>query len=236
MDTTNHHVRRLPKGERRVRFADTVGSELVSIFLIDLISNYYFAHTLINNHQNNSSNNNDNKNKITKIIKNNNATTTNNINIINTNSTNNTNGLNNEQISYLCEFTQPISLISFKERVKLNKVHLETCSVNSRAGNISISCTVRVLNLCYDKSVIVRYTTDEWHTSTDSLASYKPGTNDGWSDGFTSTFSVTNQVKHFAVGQRIQFAIRYAYGGDNVYWDNNGGLNYSIKKISKKEN
>lgn len=122
--------------------------------------------------------------------------------------------------------------MSFKERVKLTKVQLETCSVNSRAGNISVSCTIRVLNQSYDKSVILRYTTDEWHTHTDTLASYRPGSHDGWSDRFTSTFSVTNQVKHFKIGQRIIFAVRYISGGGEVYWDNNGGLNYSIEKTS----
>lgn len=132
---------------------------------------------------------------------------------------------------FICQFTQPISLISFKERVKLNKVHLETCTIHSGAGNLSVSCTIRVLNQSYDKSVIVRYTTDEWHSFTDSLASYRPGSCDGWSDKFTSTFSVGNQVKDSQTGQRIIFAIKYTYDGNKVCWDNNGGLNYTIKKV-----
>lgn len=183
--------RRLPKGERRVRFADSMGMELVSIFLFDLISNYYFVNIL--SHQ--------------------------------------------QTPTFICEFTQPISLISFKERVRLNKVHLETCHINSSAGNVSVTCTIRVLNLAYDKSIIVRYTTDSWHTYTDtSPATYKPGSCDGWSDKFISTFNVTNQVKQFQTGQRVLFAIQYVagseQGGDQqVYWDNNGGLNYSIKKV-----
>lgn len=179
-----------PKGERRVRFADSVGMELVSIFLFDLISNYYFVNIL--SHQ--------------------------------------------QYPNFICEFTQPISLISFKERVRLNKVHLETCNTNSNQNSVTVTCTIRVLNLAYYKSVIVRYTTDSWHTFTDCAASYKPGSCDGWSDKFISTFNVTNQVKHFQTGQRVQFAVRYATGktdlpeDQQVYWDNNAGLNYSIKR------
>lgn len=280
---TNHQFRRLPKGERRVRFADSMGMELVSIFLFDLISNYYFAS--IHNHKQlptpkaipkqapnitprsiaSSPTSKTTSSTTTTLVSTNHISkptalkpfTTATLNsklsssiqhqsnynydsnkqssqtslgAISTNISNNTTNSHHND-SYNCEFTQPISLVSFKERVKINKVHLETCSVNSRAGNISVSCTIRVLNLSYDKSVIVRYTTDEWHTHTDSLASYKPGSNDGWSDRFTSTFSVTNQVKQFQTGQRILFAVRYSYDGKNVYWDNNGGLNYTVKKI-----
>lgn len=263
---TNHQFRRLPKGERRVRFADSMGMELVSIFLFDLISNYYFASikhkqlppppatkTILNNHKQLP------PPPTTKTILSNHkhhiplqsAQKTIQYNINNTNENINSNynynqhnsnkqpppprsdtNTNNTSLTndWVCDFIQPISLVSFKERVKMNKVHLETCTVNSRAGNISVSCIIRVLNLSYDKSIIVRYTTNEWHTYTDSLASYKPDSSDGWSDKFTSTFSVTNQVKTFQTGQRIIFAIKYTFGGDKVHWDNNGGLNYALKK------
>lgn len=133
------------------------------------------------------------------------------------------------QLQFSVEFTQPVSLVSFKERVRLNKVHLETCHVNSIAGHVSVSCTIRVLNLAFDKSIIVRYTTDDWHTFTDSLASYVPGSNDGASDKFTSTFSLTNRVSQLQVGQRIIFAVRYTVGRHQVYWDNNAGRNYSVR-------
>lgn len=247
-ETNHHQFRQPPKRERRVRFADSMGMELASIFLFDLISNYYFAS--IHNHKQLSlpppppsnilskppppihntitARSNNNYNSLTSAARSNN-----NISSI-SNNNNNKNNNNNSLTSatYTCQFTQPISLISFKERVKLTKVQLETCSVNSRAGNISVSCTIRVLNQSYDKSVILRYTTDEWHTYTDTLASYSPGSHDGWSDKFTSTFSVTNQIKHFKTGQRVMFACRYICGGGEEYWDNNAGLNYSIEKTS----
>ena len=236
-------ARRSAEPKRRVRFADSVGSELVSIFLIDLLSNYYLAsynhHHLKKSHDNstkNSNNNNDylsNNNRSINNFSSSSSIDLNNANkqIITSTSTT-TSATSSKQLNrYICEFIQPISLISFRERVRINKVHLETCQVNSTASHVLVACTIRVLNESFEKSVIVRYTTDDWHTHTDSLASYKPGSCDGWSDKFTSTFSVTNQVRSFECGQRIIFAIKYSFGGDNVYWDNNGGLNYSIKKV-----
>lgn len=257
---TNHQFRRLPKSERRVRFADSMGMELVSIFLFDLINTYYFA-SIHNNKRlppppppspsppppttrpysgctvpqfagyQKAANVQPTLNTSIKVDSNSSY------------SSSSAPKSSSQVISqpkpagavqvpqYICQFTQPISLISFKERVKLNKVHLETCSIQSGAGNLSITCTIRVLNQSYDKSVIVRYTTDEWHSYTDSLASYKPGSCDGWSDKFTSTFSLGSQAKEFQTGQRIIFAIKYTYDGDNTSWDNNGGLNYTVKKI-----
>lgn len=134
------------------------------------------------------------------------------------------------QPQFICEFPQPCTLISFQERVKRNYVSLETCNVNTGAGNTSLTCIIRVLNQSYEKSVIVRYTTDEWNTFTDAIASFIPRKSDGWSEQFSSSFSITNVIRQFRSGQRILFAIRFT-NGNSVCWDNNGGLNYSVKKI-----
>lgn len=277
-DHMNHQVsRRMPnKGERRVRFADTMGMELVSIFLFDLINNYYFAsiHSRLEQQQQHHQQQHEQKLKLQRQLQQEQLQQQLKQQQYNNSINNNQQQCQQKQQSqlpynqqqqlqpqqfqqqqsqqqqqlpqqqqqqqqqqrhqptYICDFAQPISLISFKERVKLNNVHLETCIVNSRAGNISITCTIRVLNKSYDKSVIVRYSTDEWHTFTDCLASYKPGSNDGWSDRFTSTYSVANRVKESPCNnQRIIFAIKYAYDGDKVSWDNNGGLNYVVKRF-----
>uniref|UniRef100_A0A6G1SJE1 Protein phosphatase 1 regulatory subunit 3A n=1 Tax=Aceria tosichella TaxID=561515 RepID=A0A6G1SJE1_9ACAR len=272
---------RPPKGERRVRFADTMGMELVSIFLFELINEYFHnqnnrtrkhikaapscIHSSYHSNNNNSiqnnnnsnhynSNSNSNYNSSNSIITNNktsgygySSNYNSSSNITNNNNynrdTNTATPLKAPSIgsapslpsptaltpSFTCEFTQPISLLSFNERVKMNKVHLETCQINSTAGHVSVSCTIRVLNISYDKSVIVRYTTDDWRTHADSLASYKPGSSDGWSDRFSSTFTITDQVKSFQPGQRVMFAIRCVFDGNSTHWDNNGGLNYAIR-------
>lgn len=302
---------RIPKGERRVRFADSMGMELVSIFLTDLFvlashtpyTNYnenrkppssrlsstlqaiQYKHDYHHNsHSSNANHNRDNTISKSIISTKASAVASNNKQSINNNNDYHNNNNNqycshdeyhdsghfaprainryhqqhlpsawahfrstpapavgvpaqptaqpSQQLApsappseYICEFTQPVSLISFKERVKLKKVQLENCYVNTTAGHVSLTCNVRVLNISYDKSVSVRYTTDDWCTHTDSLASYKPGSNDGWSDQFTSTISIINKLQP---GQRIIFAVRYT-AGTATYWDNNGGLDYSVK-------
>lgn len=274
------------KHERRVRFADSVGLELASIFLFDLI-NLATIHRKVIRHsksitqkphnyheynsqqQNNNLANNNHHHHHSSIISsstslpysqqqhhhqhqkpftpiglpqtcyssngitsNTTVTTSPPSQTSSSSSSSSPAGPHAAPALFNCEFIQPISLLSFKERVKLNRVHLETCQINSTAGHVSVTCSIRVLNCSYDKSVIVRYTTDDWRTHTDSLASYIPGSCDGWSDKFTSSFTLTNQVRSFQRGQRIIFAIRYVYDGARAHWDNNGGLNYAIKKVS----
>lgn len=279
---------RIPKGERRVRFADSMGMELVSIFLTDLFvlashtpyTNYHenrkppssrlsstlqaiqYNHDHYHNHSSNNRNNiNADDGDRSSISKS--PATNSSKQLINNNHYNHSyssHHSNNQHAKlthkhqpsaatlkpappsplpasspsteFICEFTQPVSLISFKERVKRKKVHLENCYINTTAGHVSLTCNIRVFNVSYDKSVSVRYTTDDWGSHTDSLASYKPGSSDGWSDQFTSTISIINKLQP---GQRVIFAVRYASGG-STYWDNNGGLNYSVKSKSDSSN
>lgn len=274
---------------RRVRFADSVGRELVTIFLVDLISNFY-SYSIQSNknpfHQraieaakkslalpsppSNISHSANSDSPQTQAQQQ--ATTHHSFSFrysplkstqLSTTATNTLEKKKEEQQqqqkrreNFICDFTQPISLISFKERVRLNKVHLETCQINNFSSSttikanfqqqaitssaqtsnqplISISCTIRVLNLSYEKSVTLRYSTDDWHTSTDCLATYKPGSCDGWSDKFIATFTIqpsggASLHAHRQL-QRIKFAIKFV-SQQEVFWDNNGGLNYIIKR------
>lgn len=127
------------------------------------------------------------------------------------------------------EFLQPIASTNFCDRVRTQHVCLENCIVSSGAGNISVTCVIRVLNIAFEKSVTVRHTLTEWQTASDSLASYLPNSCDGWSDKFVATFSIRSVSAGgtLAPGQRVSFAIRYTVG-DDEYWDNNNGLNYSL--------
>ena len=132
----------------------------------------------------------------------------------------------NRPQQFVCDFTQPVTLLSFKERIRLNKVHLETCQLLLGERALSVSSTIRVANVAYEKVVTLRYTSDEWRTFTDCSATYKPGSCDGWSDKFVATFSAP-------IGQlgRIKFAINFRTPS-GLFWDNNGGLNYTIKRLS----
>jgi protein phosphatase 1 regulatory subunit 3A/B/C/D/E len=70
---------------------------------------------------------------------------------------------------------------------------------------------------------VVRYTTDEWLTSTDVNAVYLNGSCDGFSDKFT--FSVDYSRIAGMVGKKLQFCLKFVCAG-NEYWDNNAGKNY----------
>lgn len=74
---------------------------------------------------------------------------------------------------------------------------------------------IAVKNLGYDKKVTVRYTTDNWATSTDVDATY--------------TYSPSSDVDLYNLPTTVptgaQFAVSYTVNGV-TYWDNNYGSNY----------
>lgn len=122
----------------------------------------------------------------------------------------------------------------FLERVRTHKLCLENCLVTGPSGPsdmFTITCIIRVLNIGFEKSVNLRYTTNEWLTWTDVMASYVPNSCDGFSDKFTVTFHLAvNSNGHQAMmpGQRLLFALKYMASGNQEFWDNNMGLNYAL--------
>ncbi|KAM8877167.1 protein phosphatase 1 regulatory subunit 3E [Synchiropus picturatus] len=79
------------------------------------------------------------------------------------------------------QFSSPGSLPGFEQKVREVKVLLE--SVES--DEFSLSGFVRVLNLAFEKSVSLRYSLNNWITFMDSLASYVPNSSDGETDRFS---------------------------------------------------
>ncbi|KAG7482548.1 phosphatase 1 regulatory subunit 3E-like [Solea senegalensis] len=79
------------------------------------------------------------------------------------------------------QFTNPGTLPGFDQRVREVKVLLETVE----ADEFSLSGIVRVLNMAFEKSVFLRYSINNWITFMDSLASYVPNSNDGVTDKFS---------------------------------------------------
>ncbi|XP_074601972.1 uncharacterized protein LOC141855729 [Brevipalpus obovatus] len=134
-----------------------------------------------------------------------------------------------QKFTLIPEFLQPCASTGFCDRVRSQAVCLENCIVSSGAGNLSVTCVIRVLNIAYEKEVTVRHTLTEWSSTTDSLASYLPNSCDSWSDKFSVTFSIRSHAPggSLQLGQRVLFAIRYVANGVQ-YWDNNMGLNYSL--------
>lgn len=80
-------------------------------------------------------------------------------------------------------------------------------------GNIDLK------NLGPAKTVVVRYTTDNWQSSTNLNAAYKVGPNANGTE--TWTFSIAN----VATPPNLKFAVSYTVNG-TTYWDNNFGPNY----------
>lgn len=117
-------------------------------------------------------------------------------------------------------FQQPGALPCFLDKVREKQVNLENAAVTDPV-TLTITGTVRVRNLDFNKSVYVRYSTDCWRSFSDLQASYVENSCDGFSDKFAFTiFGSSVQI-----GQRIEMAIRFHCRGQQ-FWDNNYDMNY----------
>jgi len=106
--------------------------------------------------------------------------------------------------------------------------------------------TIQVKNLAYHKSVVIRYTLDNWNTTKEAPAVYTSAVTNGTAffsdvglDLFTFTIDMTSQfnafnnslVPHFADHPIIMsFAIRYEVN-HNTFWDNNNTNNFQIEFV-----
>ncbi|KAM9481883.1 protein phosphatase 1 regulatory subunit 3E [Clarias gariepinus] len=102
------------------------------------------------------------------------------------------------------QFTCPGAQPDFRERLKSAKVLLESVETDE----FSISGVVRVLNLAFEKHVTLRYTLNNWLTFVDVPASYVPNSSDGGSDRFqfkivTPAFLESSGSLQFAVRYRV---------------------------------
>lgn len=98
-----------------------------------------------------------------------------------------------------------------------------------------------VTNISYVKDVTVRFTLDDWRTTSEVLGEYKssidslpssfkrednPGENDSW-DRFVFTIKLEDYAATLAT-RTLYLAARYAAAGQE-WWDNNGGRNYCLQ-------
>ncbi|XP_032827125.2 protein phosphatase 1 regulatory subunit 3D-like isoform X1 [Petromyzon marinus] len=120
------------------------------------------------------------------------------------------------------QFQQPGTTPDFLERVRSQKVSLESLVVTSELG---LHGLIRVLNLHFEKFVSVRYSLNGWATQQEVVATYVPGSSDGHTDKFG--FSI-NTPPFMEAGALIQFAVLFV-SKDQQYWDNNGGANYVVR-------
>ncbi|KZC04652.1 PREDICTED: glycogen-binding subunit 76A [Dufourea novaeangliae] len=120
-------------------------------------------------------------------------------------------------------FQQPGGLPNFLDVVRERRVCLENVLVQDPVS-LCIQGSVRVINLDFHKSVHIRYTLNSWRNFSDLQATYVPNSCDGFSD----KFSFVLYCHTLAVGQRLEFAVRFQCKGVQ-YWDNNAGANYCFQ-------
>jgi protein phosphatase 1 regulatory subunit 3A/B/C/D/E len=127
-------------------------------------------------------------------------------------------------VRHLCAcFAQPGFSPDFLRRVEERCVSLEHCTVED--ASLTVAGTVRVANICFEKQVCVRYTSNGWMTYNDELAVYVPGSNDGVSDQFSFVIHLPD---YFDFSSRMEFSVMYVAGSE-TYWDSNFGSNYRIE-------
>ena len=117
-------------------------------------------------------------------------------------------------------FNQPSGSSEFFNHLRDKKVCLESAYMSDLN---TIKGTARVVNLDYNKRVVIVYTTDDWTETTEVVGEYLVGSCDGFSDKFN--FVLDYSAIAGMVGRRLQFCVKYECAG-NDYWDNNFGKNY----------
>ena len=104
------------------------------------------------------------------------------------------------------------------ERLRSKKVSLQEVFLERNV----IKGKIRVVNISYEKSVLVRWTKDSWKNSADTTAKYSKerGNTNHASDCFEFYLPCDSGC--------IEFAIQYTVDG-RAYWDNNDGKNYQLR-------
>ncbi|KAF7294582.1 CBM21 domain-containing protein [Mycena indigotica] len=87
-----------------------------------------------------------------------------------------------------------------------------------------VAGTVAVRNLAFDKWVAVRFTLDEWQTTSEVTARYSHSLPGGMVDVFAFTIRL-NDILARIDGKQMALAVRFNAAGREM-WDNNRGRNY----------
>ncbi|XP_066095840.1 protein phosphatase 1 regulatory subunit 3C [Saccopteryx bilineata] len=127
-----------------------------------------------------------------------------------------------EEKNLILDFPQPsIDYLSFRSHFYKNSVCLENCSLQER----TVTGTVKVKNVSFEKKVQIRITFDTWKNYTNVDCVYMKNVYGG-SDSDTFSF-VIDLPSGIPTEEKIEFCISYHANGQ-VFWDNNEGQNYRI--------
>ncbi|KAM3606640.1 uncharacterized protein V6R79_020309 [Siganus canaliculatus] len=127
--------------------------------------------------------------------------------------------------SLALDFKQPSAdYLDFRNRLIQNSVCLENCSLQER----SLTGTVKVRNIGFEKSVQLRATFDSWLSFTDVECTFM---NNVYSCQDTDTFAFVLELPAYVPPQnRVEFCICFKVQ-DQIFWDNNDGKNYILKHV-----
>ncbi|XP_042288685.1 protein phosphatase 1 regulatory subunit 3C-B-like [Thunnus maccoyii] len=127
--------------------------------------------------------------------------------------------------SLVLDFKQPSAdYLDFRNRLIQNSVCLENCSLQER----SLTGTIKVRNIGFQKSVQVRATFDSWVSFTDVDCTFMNNVY-GCQDSDTFAF-VLDLPAHIAPQNRVEFCICFSVQYQ-TFWDNNDGKNYVLKHV-----
>lgn len=126
--------------------------------------------------------------------------------------------------------THGIRLTNFTHdniRRKHKQVHVEHLFL-SPDGSTLIG-TIAVQNISFQKLVVVRFTLDDWRTTSETVAIYTKDAQAPSSDS-CDRFSFRMDLSDVAsIGKKVlQLCVRYSANGRD-YWDNNDNMNYHIE-------
>ncbi|NWR86309.1 PR3CB phosphatase, partial [Furnarius figulus] len=130
-----------------------------------------------------------------------------------------------EACRYVLDFPQPSAdYVAFRSSLHKNLVCLESCVIQDRA----LSGTVKVRNIAYEKTVMVRITFDGWKSFRDIPCQYMHSTY-GSADTDIFSFELT-LPKPSSSRRATEFCISFQCG-QKTHWDNNHGKNYKIRHV-----
>uniref|UniRef100_A0A3Q2QCP3 Protein phosphatase 1 regulatory subunit n=1 Tax=Fundulus heteroclitus TaxID=8078 RepID=A0A3Q2QCP3_FUNHE len=127
-----------------------------------------------------------------------------------------------EEDKLVLDFTQPSSdYLLFRHNLEKNLVSLEHCVLKEKA----FAGTIKVKNVSFEKSVMLRVTFDSWRSHTDVICEYvKDAYPTSYSDTFSFEVSLPAELRP---NEQVEFAACYRVGGGE-HWDSNQGRNYRI--------
>uniref|UniRef100_A0A3Q3GHP9 CBM21 domain-containing protein n=1 Tax=Labrus bergylta TaxID=56723 RepID=A0A3Q3GHP9_9LABR len=128
-----------------------------------------------------------------------------------------------EEFYISCLFTVPSCSEELDQRLQAQMVELE--SIELLPGTSMLRGNIRVVNLCFDKSVYARMTLDRWTSYFDLLAEYVPGSSDRKTDRFTFKYTLIPPFEK--EGTRVEFCLRYQTS-EGTFWANNNRINYVL--------